>query len=771
MAKPSAKQLLSNKTSGYGMFPDPFQVNKDYQWYLKYAKAAWDATGGRGIAGFYGWAKFETIDQYAVDEQSVKTLKSIFKLKDSNTLVHDNIDYRPFPILQELSKKALARLLTRRVTFETKAMDPVTTFEHSEALKNLEAKIRLREGFRKLMPREDESAVLPKLPGEPDTLADFEIAKTYSLKHKGVLDIERVLSSTLEKNKYEQLLNEFYANTFYYGYGGFREYLDSDGSIKIKAVDPKRVVSGYSEESDFSDAEYIGEVPLMTIAEVRERSKDGFSEEAYKEMAKGASTRFGNPRWVRDQFSDYNAYKDFRVAVLDLELLTMDHLNFEQGEDRFENKRVTYAAPHKRGAKYKRHSFTSAHRLMWVIETDYIFDYGPISNMKRLENGLGDAVLNFVLYAPGRKQMGISGMIEEVSVLVDHLNHLWVKYQQCILEIRPKGLQIDPSALVDAADQMGTDSKSLLELIYMRGVALVSSTKRDGRNVFASAVQELSNGMGPEVGALWGQILEYIELIKRKFGINNQTEGASADPRILKDSVQTAIKSSAYSTADIVYGAEVLFEKLCYRILNSAQDLAKVSDWDFFKNSIGVGALDFFKSAESFDLRSFGFVIRQKTTEEEKDFLLQLAVRMYESNQISTEDLFLVKSLDNLRYAEAILAHKAAMREQKLADAQQASTQQASLLQMQLEQQKHQMALELEALKGDYRLREAGLLAQAEQEAIMLRETMKRRVAELKEQYALERNRQTAGTKAGVELAKLSHNDYIGPSNQLNGAE
>jgi len=107
---------------------------------------------------------------------------------------------------------------------------------------------------------------------------------------------------------------------FDYGVAGYKEYIDSNGAIKIRTINPRNIIINHCKKNDFSDASYVGEVIEMTISDLKQMAGDQFTAEEYENIAKNVLGKYGNPREWPSSLSIYNkGYDRFNIRVLDME--------------------------------------------------------------------------------------------------------------------------------------------------------------------------------------------------------------------------------------------------------------------------------------------------------------------------------------------------------------------------------------------------------------------------------------------------------------------
>ena len=169
---------------------------------------------------------------------------------------------------------------------------------------------------------------------------------------------------------------------------------------------------------------------------------------------------------------------------------------------------------------------------MWIIGSDYIFDYGLKEDMIREKiNGQysTDTSLSFHIYAPDEYEMENKSLIEKMIPFADQMQICHLKMQQLVAKAVPKGMAVDISGLSNALKGMGDGWKPLdmQNMFQQLGTYYYSSVRDDGTPMGMPPIQELENGIGQDLERLVGLYNHYLQEIRNVTGLN-ETRDASA---------------------------------------------------------------------------------------------------------------------------------------------------------------------------------------------------------------------------------------------------
>lgn len=126
---------------------------------------------------------------------------------------------------------------------------------------------------------------------------------------------------------------------FDFGVAGYKEFIDSNGSVKVEVVDPANMIVSHCNKRDFSDKVHVGEVKDMSIADLKQLAGDQFSEDQYRRIAEQYSGG-GHKRNYPTNRQYRKANNDQKIKVLDLEFFSIDQMVHETRIDKRGNKNL-----------------------------------------------------------------------------------------------------------------------------------------------------------------------------------------------------------------------------------------------------------------------------------------------------------------------------------------------------------------------------------------------------------------------------------------------
>lgn len=647
---------------------------KGREWIMQYCKAAWSSFENdtpRNIF-FHNRFNYEMYKQYAMGNQSLNKYKPLLGVDEEATETWLNVDWSVIPIVPKFRRIALGRLNKVDYNIVATPIDPLANEETDAYFAGMKAKLLIRDQIKKVDPALLESPSLQLTPNEAKDMEELEMQMNYTFKHQMAIEAEQGIKLVLEQNSVEKMREKIREDFFDFGVGGYKEFIDSNGAIKIRTVNPRNIIINHCKNKDFSDAEYIGEIIEMSIADLKQQAGNQFSEEEYEKIAQNHIGLFGNPKDWPTSYSIYNkGYDKFKIRVLDIEFFSVNELVFEQRIDRRGNKifaKAKYEDRNKRKEKFDRVAYKVVYKGKWIVNTDFIYNYGLQTDMKRAKSSLMDTELSYHLYAPEFWDMRAYGMMEQLIPIADAIQIAWYRLQNVINQARPKGIMIEMGALEEIP--LGKGGKQLtpmkvLDLYNKTGTLVYRKSDAQGRATNYKPIEELENGLGRDVMSYWQIIQNNIQLLRDITGLNELTDGSTPDPRTLTTVAKLAYEGTNNALTHIVQGEKKLLESLANAVVLRLQDVVLKGEVKGYLRSLGSNTLNFIRINPNIHLHEYGIILEDKPTDDQRSMLMQQVQASQINGLLDIEDAIIIQNTDNLKVAQQLLAYKVKKRREE----------------------------------------------------------------------------------------------------------
>jgi hypothetical protein len=753
-------------------FPSHLTPNeeKGKNWILQYVKAAWSEYNGGDTAQAFFTARdmYHTIKEYALGNQSIDKYKPLVGVDSESNETWLNIDWSVLPIIPRFRRMALAKL--KKVDYNVVAtpIDPQSNEEQNSYIDALKKKVLMREMLSQMegveMPRPD--------PADPVDMEEIDMVHSVKYKHKLAMEMEQMLEMILFLNDYEETRKQLKEDLFDYGVGALKDYLDSNGAIKVRRVNPANFIINHCHKRDFSDIEWAGEVLEMTIADLKQSAGDSFSDEDYETIAQMVSNKYGNPSFIK-RFNGRAQVDDYKIRVLDFEFFSFNSLTHEERYDKRGNKIYRQARKIRKTNKYHRTDYKVVYTAKWIVGSDHIYDYGLQQDMKRDRSNLAECELSYHVFSPDFYNMRGYGIMQQIIPLADQIQIAWYKLQNAIAEARPRGIMIEMSALEDIP--LGSGGKQLtpsevLDLYGSKGVLVYRKVDISGRPTNYRPIEELENGIGRDVMTYYGIIEQNINMVREITGLNAITDGSSPDPRTLTHVAQIANEATNNSLYNIIEGDRHLLESLCQSLCVRIQDAAKYGTLKGYVRGVGKNTIQFIEATKELSNREFGIRLEDKPTDIQKERLQQLVNAYLGQDILDITDAIEIENATNFKMAQQLLAYRTkrrrAEKEAQAMQNQQANAQMQAQAAQAAEQAKQQtlqidfqVKAELEKLKSELEMEKQRQRYEFEMQIEMLRQGVKQDIHD----NSLAVQREMIGSKSSSPKVENEANEVEEP--------
>lgn len=704
---------------------DPRDKNKD--WIKQYIQAAYTTSRGR-MPGrlFFGQNDMNENIAYANGMPPITKYKKQYLGDEQNDSSWENIDWSPVNYLSKLVNIIVAKACQRGFDVQCFAVDPLSKSEEDTYFNEMKVKIKMNEAAEQVGGDIDVSAVLKPAPNEPQDMEQLKMEMDFGYKHVLAMEAEMGIQLVQQQNNFDERREITVRNIVNNGIGGYKTRIDENGNVKIYAIDPRNLILSYCRNPDFSDMVYVGEVIEVYLGEIAKY----FSKDELIKIGEAAKGQRGNPMsydynntnwyhackvWVADmQFKSYNttAYEsrtdksgnmrygktDFKnLASKDLPKSPEERLDVnETMTDDFDGSEPSYAA----------NTRTVVYKGKWIIDTDYIYDYGLSENMVRKESSWWSTNLDFQIRAVNFDKMNFQGITRMLIPLQDQINLLWYKMQNLSAKLIPYIISLDMSALENVAYGKGgepNNPKNITEFLFSNFTAIYRS-----QNLLNQSTQPMKpvsidpSGQLYAFGELRNQLLMAVEQMKQVAGLNDITDASTPNSKNLNSTNEVAEMSTNNALYHIFKADEHLVTANADNVVMKLQIAVKLGKVEGIVRALGQETLKFIQINPNISMREFGIIAKVLPTEQQRMMLWQ-DVNMKESQGLlDVTDKELIMSTPNLKMAMIILGYrikkrKEEMQQQELAKIQENNQGQQQMIAMNQQAQQATIEAQLQA--------------------------------------------------------------------------
>ncbi len=659
-----------------------------YEWFKK---------DGRQCRFYSQWGDFHRLRLYARGEQSVGKYKN--ELAVDGDLSYLNLDWTPVPILPKFVDIVVNGMSDRLFKVKAYSQDAISQSKRSKFQQLVQGEMLAKDILKNI---EQKTAVNP-FSVDPEELpsTDEELALYMQLNYKPAIEIaeETAIDTMFDENHYDDIRKRIDYDLTVLGIGVAKtEFLPGSG-VKVEYVDPANIVYSYTEDPNFKDCFYWGEiktVPIielkkidqtLTNADLEEISKYGQSWYDYYNVAQ----YYDNDIFYRDTTTlMYFNYKTTKKVVYKKKIKDSGAISMVEKNDQFNPPEEMM----------EEGSFEKVEKTIdvWyngvmVMGTNIILKWEMAENMVRPKSATQHALPNYVATAPRMYKGVIESLVRRMIPFADLIQITHLKLQQVIAKVVPDGVFIDADGLneVDLGTGAAYNPEDALRLYFQTGSVIGRSYTGDGEfNNARVPIQQLTSNSGAsKTQMLIGNYNHYLNQIRNVTGLNEARDGSMPDPDSLVGLQKLAAANSNTATRHILDGSLYMYRSLAESLSYRVSDVLQYSDFkDEFINKIGKYNVSILDDINELYLYDFGIFIEVSPDEEQKAMLEQNIQVALSKGGINLEDAIDIREIRNIKVANQLLKVKRKAKQ----DREEKMAMQKQVMQAQQQMQSQQMA-------------------------------------------------------------------------------
>ena len=627
----------------------------EYEWF----------NGNTGTGGANGrwnnnWQRYHNLRLYARGEQSVQKYKD--EMAINGDLSYLNIDWKPVPVIPKFVDIVVNGISSRNYKVKTVAQDPASVqakTKYTQALTNdMQAKELLAQLKSKLGADLYQSANPDLLPED-----DEQLALHMQLSYKQAVEIaeEELISNFLANNKYDLINKRLNYDLTVLGIACAKTSFNKSNSIEIEYVDPVNLVYSYTEDPNFSDIYYVGEVKSIGLQELKKEFPN-LDVEELREIEKYQ----GNTSYTRN----FNgSYQDGNIVqVLYFEYKTYSNQVFkikqtEQGLEKALQKTDFFNPPPSDNFEVVSRSIEVLYSGAKILGHNKMLRWELCENMTRPLSDTTRVDMNYAIIAPRMYRGRIESLVSRITTFADMIQLTHLKLQQVLAKMVPDGVFVDVDGLaeVDLGNGTNYNAAEALNMYFQTGSIVGRSMTQDGGlNQGKVPIQELqTSAAGAKIQSLITAYQYYLQMIRDVTGLNEARDGSMPNRDSLVGLQKMAAASSNTATKHILDGSLFLTLRICENISKRAADALKFPiTANALRNSISLYNTETLKELEQLDIHDFGIYLEVEPDEEEKAQLEQNIQVALQSGGIDLEDAIDIREINNIKLANQALKYK-----------------------------------------------------------------------------------------------------------------
>lgn len=668
-----------------------------------------------GGSKFYNqWDAFHKLRLYARAEQSVAKYKN--ELSVDGDLSYMNLDWTPVPILPKFVDIVVNGMSDRMFDVKAYAQDAMSAEKRNAYQDNIEADMVSKDLLSQI--KNDFGVDAFNTPQDQLPENDEELQLHMQLNYKSSIELaeEAVINTILLENKYEDTRKRVLYDITTLGIGSVKHEFLPGAGIVTNYVDPANLVYSYTEDPNFNDCFYWGEVKTVPITEVV-KIDPTITNEDLKTIGQFSQDWHNYHRTT--QYYENSLFNNDSVTLLYFNYKTTKKMVYKKKGEKVIEKDDEFNPPQEmmeeRGFEKIEKKIEVWYEGVMVMGTNIVLKWELAKNMVRPKSASQNAMSNYVACAPRMYKGNIESLLRRMVPFADLIQMTHLKLQQVIQKVVPDGVFIDADGLneVDLGNGASYNPEDALRLYFQTGSVVGRSYTQDGEfNNARVPIQELSKNSGQaKISSLIGSYNHYMQMLRDVTGLNEARDGTMPDPNSLVGLQKLAALNSNTATRHILDGLTDITRDLSVALSCRVSDALEYFPYkDEFVMQIGkynVNLLDEIKDLHIYD---FGIFIEVAPDDEEKQQLEQNIQVALSREAIDLDDAIDIREVRNVKLANQLLKVKRKRKEK----ARQQYEMQKIQQQQQAQMQSQQMAAQMAAQKMQMETQSKMQVAQAE---------------------------------------------------------
>jgi len=645
-------------------FPDqvvPEEEKKSRDYGLQVAQAIeheWFRNSSGQNRFISNFQNFNRLRLYARGEQPVQKYKD--ELAINGDLSYLNLDWKPVPILSKFVDIVVNGMTDKGYEIKSYATDPFATKQRtnyaSNALRDIQNRAEI-EQLNQLTGRNFYSSVDPQ--SLPEDQNELDLYMQLNYKQSIEIAEEEAINNILDYNKYDETKKRLAYDLTVLGIGCVKTNFNLSEGVTVEYVNPANIVYSYTDDPNFEDIYYVGEVKNMSLSELK-RQFPALTDSELEEIQKypGRNSYVENTWWgqeTQDQVQVlYFEYKTYQDQVFKIK-------QTEQGLEKTLEKPDTFNPPPNDNFERVARSIEVLYCGAKVLGLGgNLLKWELSENMTRPYSDTTKVNMNYTISAPRMYQGRINSIVEKTIGFADMIQLTHLKLQQVLSKMVPDGVYLDVDGLaeVDLGNGTNYNPAEALNMYFQTGSIVGRSLTQDGElNRGKVPVQELqtSNGMG-KIQSMIQTYQYYLQMIRDVTGLNEARDGTMPAKDSLVGLQKLAAANSNTATRHILQSLMYLTIRTCENISLRVADMLQFPlTQQSLMTSINTFNTHTLNEINKLSLHDFGIFLELEPEEEDKTNLEQNIQMALQQQNISLEDAIDLREIKNIKLANQSL--------------------------------------------------------------------------------------------------------------------
>ena len=707
------------------------EVKASYDYGLQVSRAIeqeWFNQGrGNGNRYLNNWNSFHSLRLYARGEQSIQKYKD--ELSINGDLSYLNLDWKPIPVISKFVDIVVNGMSNKTYEISAFAQDPFSVKSRTDYAAAVERDMNTKEALQNIQQNLGmDFSMTGDLEALPQSKEELDIHMQMTYKQNVEIAEEEVINNVLSFNKYNETKKRLAHDLTTIGIGAVKTSFNKSEGIVTDYVDPANMIYSYTEDPNFEDIYYVGEVKSISLSELKKQ----FPNLSPAELEK-IQDMPGNSQYV----TNWGKYDENTIQVLYFEYKTYSDQVFkikktDQGLEKTLEKPDTFNPPVNDNFERISRTIEVLYTGAKVLGTNIMLEWKLAENMTRPTADTTKVMMNYCISAPRMYKGRIESIVSKITSFADMIQITHLKLQQVMSRIVPDGVFLDMDGLAEVDLGNGTtyNPAEALNMYFQTGSVVGRSLTQDGElNRGKVPVQELSSSSGQaKIQSLIGTYQYYLQMIRDVTGLNEARDGSAPNKDSLLGLQKMAANASNIATKHVLDSLLYLTVRTCENIsLKVADVIENPLTENALTNAISTFNTKTLEELINLQLHDFGIYLELEPEDEEKALLEQNIQVALQTQAIALSDAIDIRDIKNIKLANQFLKMRQSQKIKREQEQQQAniqaqaqanaeSAEKAAMAEVQKQQALTQEKVSIEQAKSQFEIQRMQTEAQIKRE-------------------------------------------------------
>ena len=425
---------MTKITNTYSSFPDqvvPDEVKQSMDYGRQVGMAIegdWFSGTRSGVENRFNtnYNNFRMRRLYARAEQPVQKYKD--ELAINGDLSYLNLDWKPVPIIPKFVDIVVNGMDDKLYDIRAFAQDPESRRMRSKYAEDVLRDIQTKEFLQNLQGAVGLNLFNSENPEElPENKDELDLHMQLSYKQASEIACEEAINNTLEFNRFNLKKKRVIEDLVVLGIGAVKTNWNRAEGVKVDYVDPSKLVYSYSEDPNFEDLWYVGEVKALSLADCKKQFPNLTDDELEKLQEYQGNGNF---------LYNYNGRRDGNyIYILYFEYKTYSEQVFKikrtaTGLEKSLEKPDTFNPQESENFDRVSRSIETLYSGAKVLGYDMMLEWKLAENMTRPKSNLVKVNMNYNICCPKMYNGRIESLVSRMMGFADMIQLTHLKYNK-----------------------------------------------------------------------------------------------------------------------------------------------------------------------------------------------------------------------------------------------------------------------------------------------------------------------------------------------------